>query len=63
MRVELPEADETLGSRIRKAEMQKVPYIIVVGEKEEKAGTINVRPRGGEQYESSVEELITAFSR
>jgi len=63
VRVELPEADETLGSRIRKAEMQKVPYIIVVGEKEEKAGTINVRPRGGEQYESSVEELITAFSR
>ncbi len=63
VRVELPGADETLGSRIRKAEMQRVPYIVVVGDKEEKAGTINVRPRGGEPSETTVQEFITTFSQ
>jgi threonyl-tRNA synthetase len=45
IREEMESSDETLGKRIRKAEMQKVPYIIVVGEKEMNDGTINVRSR------------------
>lgn len=45
IRVEMPEADETLGKRIRSAELQKIPYILIVGEKEEKKKTINVRKR------------------
>lgn len=43
IRVEAREADETLGKRIREAEMSKIPYILVVGEKEEKNGSVNVR--------------------
>jgi threonyl-tRNA synthetase len=43
VRVELSPATETLGKRIREAEMQKIPYILVVGEKEEGAETVSVR--------------------
>ncbi len=43
IRAELHAADETLGKRVRIAEMQKIPYVLVVGEKEESAGEVNVR--------------------
>ena len=38
--------NETLGKRIREAEMKKIPYILVVGEKEKTDGTVSVRRRG-----------------
>ena len=40
--------NETVGKKIREAEMQKFPYIIVVGEQEENNNTITVRQHGGE---------------
>ncbi len=46
LRVELDNANETLSKRIRNAELQKIPYILVVGEKEEKSETVAVRERG-----------------
>ncbi len=46
IRVELDNSAETLGKRIRNAEQQKTPYILVVGEKEVEAGTVAVRKRG-----------------
>lgn len=46
VRAELDDRNETMQARIRDAELQKVPYIIVVGDKEEKAGNIAVRKRG-----------------
>lgn len=45
IRVEMSEANETLGKRIREAEMKKTPYILVVGEKEESEKMVNVRKR------------------
>ena len=45
LRVELLAGDETLSKRIRQAEMQKIPYILVVGDKEEKKKNIAVRKR------------------
>jgi len=45
-RVELNSKGETLSKRIREAEMQKIPYILVVGDKEEKNKKISVRKRG-----------------
>ncbi len=44
-RVELNSSGETLSKRIREAEMQKIPYILVVGDKEEKNKKIAVRKR------------------
>jgi len=49
IRVELGAADESLGKRIRAAEMMKIPYILVVGEKEEKDGSVAVRSRKGDE--------------
>ena len=46
LRVELNAANETIGKKIREAELEKIPYILVVGDKEEKSGTVAVRERG-----------------
>ncbi len=45
IRVEVEEANETLGYKIRKAQMEKVPYLIIVGDEEMKGHTISVRSR------------------
>jgi threonyl-tRNA synthetase len=59
LRVEIDDRNEKLGARIRKAEMQKTPAMLVVGEKEAQAGTVSVRLRhGGDAGTMSVEEFI-----
>lgn len=59
IRVEINKSDESLGKRIREAEKQKIPYMLVVGEKEEKDGTVSVRVRGTKEQETlKVEKLI-----
>jgi len=45
IRAEIDKSSESLGKRIREAEHQKIPYILVVGEKEEKAESVAVRRR------------------
>ncbi|NDL67742.1 threonine--tRNA ligase [Anaerotalea alkaliphila] len=45
IRVELDDRAEKIGYKIREAQMEKVPYMLVVGEKEEQEGTISVRSR------------------
>jgi threonyl-tRNA synthetase len=55
-RVEVDERDETVGKRIRDAEVEKVPYVIVVGDRESEE-RLAVRRRGGEQATLSAEEL------
>ncbi len=52
IRVSLAEANETLGKRIRETELQKIPYILVVGEKEETSKTVNIRVRGKKETET-----------
>ncbi|MDO8574562.1 MAG: threonine--tRNA ligase [bacterium] len=64
VRVEVSGVNETLGKRIREAEMQKIPYVIVVGEKEELAKTVNVRKRGDKaNIEVKLEELINKLRK
>ncbi len=46
LRVELDTANETVGKKIREAELEKIPYVLVVGDKEEKTGAVAVRARG-----------------
>jgi len=45
-RTEIDESEETLSKRIRKAELEKIPYIVVVGDKEEKDQLVAIRQRG-----------------
>ena len=56
-RVDVDERDETLGKRIRDAELEKIPKIVVYGDKESPA-SLAVRDRGGHQYETSLVELV-----
>lgn len=59
IRVELDDSNESVGKKIRNAELEKVPYIIVFGEKEQKSGKLAVRERGSQKVtEFSVKELI-----
>src|SRR6187551_1314976 len=56
-RVEVDESDETVSKRIRNAEVEKVPYVVVWGDKESD-DSIAVRERGGEQSTRSLEEFV-----
>jgi len=47
-RADLVAADEPLGGRIRKAKLEKLPYVLVVGDDDVEHGTVGVNPRGGE---------------
>jgi threonyl-tRNA synthetase len=48
VRVELDGRNEKLGYKIREAQVQKVPYMLVVGAREQEDGTVAVRRRAGE---------------
>ena len=59
-RVDVDERDETLGKRIRDAEVEKVPYTIVYGDRESDE-SLAVREHGGGQSTRSLEELLAEF--
>jgi threonyl-tRNA synthetase len=61
LRVETDDRNEKLGARIRAAEMQKTPAMLVIGEKEAQAGTVSVRLRhGGDAGTMSLVEFAAA---
>lgn len=60
IRAELDSRAEKIGYKIREAQMQKVPYMLVVGAKEEESGLVSVRSRfEGDEGQKSVEEFIS----
>ena len=59
-RVDVDERDETLGKRIRDAELEKVPFVVVYGDRESD-DALAVRERGGEQSTLSLDELLGRF--
>jgi threonyl-tRNA synthetase len=56
-RVEVDQRDETVGKRIRDAELEKIPYLVVYGDRESD-DSLAVRERGGEQSSLSLDELV-----
>jgi len=60
-RIEVDERDETVGKRIRDAELEKIPYVIVYGDKESDEA-LAVRKRGGEQSTLSLDRLRAEIS-
>jgi threonyl-tRNA synthetase len=56
-RVEVDESDETVSKRVRNAEVEKIPYVVVYGDRESEA-SLAVRERGGEQSSRSLAELV-----
>jgi threonyl-tRNA synthetase len=57
-RVEVDDRDETVGRRIRDAELEKIPRVVVYGDRES-ADSLAVRERGGEQVTKSLHDLIS----
>src|SRR3989344_1770253 len=56
---ETAEANETLGKRIRETEMQKIPYILIVGDKEMEAKTVSARERvKGDLGQKTLKEFL-----
>ncbi len=49
VRAELDDRNEKTGYKIREAQLQKIPYMLILGDKECEAGTVSVRNRAGEQ--------------
>jgi len=61
LRAELDERQEKIGFKIREAQLQKVPYMLVVGDREADTGSVSVRERsGGDKGASSIEAFIAA---
>jgi threonyl-tRNA synthetase len=56
-RVEVDDRDETVGKRIRDAEVEKIPYVVVYGDRESEQA-LAVRERGGEQSTRNLDELV-----
>ena len=54
VRVGLDEASEPLGARIRRAKLEKIPYIVVVGDDDVKSGTLGINARGTNDPERGV---------
>ena len=59
LRVELDDSSNTIGYKIRATQMQKVPYMLVIGGKEMETGTVAVRNRAAETVTKSVEEFLS----
>ena len=59
LRVELDERQEKIGYKIREAQLQKIPYMLVVGDREAAEGTVAVRERsGGDKGSSTVRDFV-----
>jgi threonyl-tRNA synthetase len=63
LRVQLDERQEKIGYKIREAQLQKIPYMLIVGDREAAEGTVAVRHRvSGDLGSRTVEEFISAAS-
>jgi threonyl-tRNA synthetase len=60
LRVELDDRSEKLGYKIRDAQLQKIPYMLVVGEREAQEGTVSLRKRSGEEVKALAIERFLA---
>lgn len=63
IRVELHDEDETLGKKIKKVKEQKVPYFIVIGDKEVESKNVKLESRGGDGEEMNTEELLSKLQK
>lgn len=63
IRAVVDERDDTIGSRIRDAQMQKIPYMLVIGGKEMGGEMLNVRQRDGKVFEIRKDEFILRLKK
>ena len=58
IRVEIDERAERLPAKIRNAQLEKIPHMIVLGDKEVESSQVNLRTRDGEQESFSVDKYL-----
>ncbi len=58
LRTEIDLSNETISYKIRKAEVQKIPYIVVIGDKEIKGKYLNIRARGNKMEKLTKKQFI-----
>ena len=58
LRVELDDSSNTIGYKIRNTQLQKVPYMLIIGAKEVEEGTVSVRNRAGETVSKAVDTFL-----
>jgi threonyl-tRNA synthetase len=63
IRAELADCDETLGKRIRQAQVEKIPYVLVVGEEEMNAGTVAVKLRNADLGKLTTADLVKKIKK
>ena len=64
LRVSLDDRDETMQAKIRDAQLQKIPYMLVVGDRERESNEVSVRLRSGEDLKAmSVEKFVERISK
>ena len=64
IRCELDDRSEKTGFKIRAAQMEKVPYMIIVGDKDVEAGTVSVRSRkNGDEGATTVDEFVARIEK
>ena len=64
LRIEVDESNEKLGAKIRDAQLEKIPYMLIVGEKEASTGAVSLRKRsGGDQGSVSLDQFIAEARR
>lgn len=63
VRVEMHDEAETMQNRIRKAEKQKIQFMLILGRREAQENTVSVRERGGESSVSTLSEFVQRCNR
>ena len=63
IRASIDDRNETLGKRIRESELKRIPFLVIVGEKEEAEGLVSVRRQGGiDEGAMTIDDFITLVS-
>ncbi len=62
LRAEVDDRSESVGKRIRDGQLQKVPYLLVVGDREEEAKAVSVRDRGEEKGAVPIEQFVSEIT-
>jgi threonyl-tRNA synthetase len=63
IRVEISNENDSLGKRINSAKAQKVPYTIVIGDKEIESGIVTIETRDGQKITTSIDEFILKITK
>jgi threonyl-tRNA synthetase len=63
LRAEIDDANDTLGKKISRVKTEKIPYYMVIGDKEAKSKTLKIENREGKSEELSLDKLIKKLEK